>query len=184
MIAKAPSESNQVARGVAILGAESSGKTELTQQLAEHYNADAVYEFARTYMTSSTVTKAQLEHIARQQFETENQMMATSKSEYIFFDTEMINLKVWFEYVYKKAPQWLADLDLQERYDLYLLTSNDLPWQPDTLRNMPEQAQRDQLRECYLSEIKDSQVPYALVQGLGKQRLQTAIDAINLHFSH
>ncbi len=173
-----------MAKHVAILGAESSGKTLLTQQLSEHYKADAVYEYARDYMTTSEVTREELELIARQQYETENQIIATSTAEYIFFDTEMLNLKVWFEYEYKKAPQWLEDISLKERYDLYLITANDLPWQPDTLRSMPEHSDREKLREQYITQLHEAQVPYAPVQGEGDSRVAHAIDIIDVYFAH
>ncbi len=165
---------------IAILGAESSGKTELTQNLAHYYDSDAVFEYARDYMTEATISQEDLDIIAHKQYSIENFVRQNSRSEYIFFDTEMINLKVWYEYQYGSAPDWLAELDLNARYDLYLVTANDLPWQEDTLRSMPDLADREALKSRYIAEIESADIDYRLISGTGQDRIHNAINAIEV----
>ncbi len=163
---------------IAILGAESSGKTELTKELAIYFQSDAVFEYAREYMDSQELSRSELEHIAFNQFQRENFVIQNSQSEYIFFDTEMINLKVWFDYAYGEVPDWLQSIDLKERYDYYLITANDLPWSEDVLRGMPDIEDRDKLLKRYIQELESDSVPYALISGHGESRLENAIHAI------
>ncbi len=164
---------------IAILGTESSGKSALTEELAVYYDGDAVFEYAREYLNQSTVTYAELEHIAREQYSRENFLIQNSRSPYIFFDTDMINLQVWFDEVYGRMPEWLQGLDLHERYDFYLLTENDLEWIPDPLRTASDLSTRDRLRDIYQARLEAIQMPYAHVSGSDERRLLSAINAID-----
>ncbi len=164
---------------IAILGAESSGKTTLTEQLAEYYGGDAVFEYAREYMTTNNISYDELVHIAHEQYRRENFIIMNSQAEYIFFDTELINLKIWFREVFNKIPDWLANIDLVSRYSYYLITENDLPWQEDPLRSYADIESRDQLKALYLSEVKQTGIPYSLISGKEEHRLNQAIKAID-----
>lgn len=165
---------------IAILGAESSGKTQLTEELAEYYKGDAVFEYAREYMYSDKISAEELEHVALTQFKRENFIINNSSSEYIFFDTEMVNLKVWFDYEFGEVPVWLAQINLKERYNLYLITANDLPWEEDPLRSMPTIEDREKLKERYIAEVKSADIDYRLIDGTGEERLTKAIESINI----
>lgn len=164
---------------IAILGAESSGKSRLTAELADHYHADAVYEYAREYMSSAEVDYSQLEHIASTQMARENEMMLNSKASYIFFDTEIINLQVWFEVAYNRMPEWLESLKCKKRYDFYLVTQNDLTWVPDELRMYESLEFRDELKNRYIEAIRCSHTPWDIVEGTGSDRLHNAIEIID-----
>ncbi len=164
---------------IAILGAESSGKTALTEDLALHYHSDAVFEYAREYMSSEIVTEEDLLHITKVQYDRENFVIQNSSTSYIFFDTEMINLKIWWEYAYGYIPELLSDLVLSNRYDYYLITANDLPWSADPLRTMPQIEDREKLKSTYIYEVKKTNIPYAIIEGRGEKRLHSAIDIID-----
>ena len=67
-------------------------------------------------------------------------------------DTNLLVIKVWLNYKYGTCPQWIIDAIKNTHYDLYLLTAIDLPWQPDHLRENPND--REELFKIYLKELE------------------------------
>jgi nicotinamide riboside kinase len=60
---------------------------------------------------------------------------------------------------------------------LYLLCSPDIPWEPDPLREHPEQ--RHELYLRYLAALVDMKADYTIIKGTDvKDRLKQAIRAI------
>lgn len=164
-------------RKVALLGPESSGKSTLAATLAGHYTSLWVPEFARAYLGgfNRTYDRDDVIECAKGQRRWEEQVLGRTSST-VFFDTEMINLHVWINDKFGDAPDWLLE-GLPSRYDFYLLTAPDLPFEHDPLRENPER--RQYFFERYRDEIKRSDIPYAVVSGLGNDRLASALDALS-----
>ena len=59
---------------------------------------------------------------------------------------------------------------------MYLLCKPDLPWEPDSLRENPDD--RDQLYQRHLQEIKRLGRPFEIVEGRGERRLANANAAV------
>ncbi len=195
---------------IAVIGPESTGKSELTKALALHYSAPHVDEYARTYVEQlgRPYTYDDVCAIAKVQIEAEKLYSSSSgsstekpnvshsdactanndprhsriaeKPTFVFFDTELIITKVWFEYCYKTVPSFVNQQLSTGFFDLYLLCDTDLPWVPDQVREHGHD--REFFREWYRREIEQLNKPYVLVQGLDELRLSNAIKAINLHF--
>jgi NadR type nicotinamide-nucleotide adenylyltransferase len=165
---------------IAILGPESTGKTALTKALAEHYNAPWVPEYAREYVEQLTVpyTFDDVCHIAEHQIECEKQFEASSTENegFVFFDTDLIITKVWFEYSFGSVPEFVTDWMYGNNFDLYLLCAPDLPWIADPVRE--HGTDRDYFFDWYKREIEQTEKPYVIVTGIGSERLQNAIQAI------
>lgn len=53
----------------------------------------------------------------------------------------------------------------------------DLPWQDDPLRDFPEQ--RDHFMEIWKGELTALHAQYRIVSGLGEQRLENGLRAVN-----
>lgn len=165
---------------IAVIGPESTGKTELARGLAEHYGGEWIPEYARSYVEriDRPYCYDDLCRIAEQQIETEKRILQNSSEEgLIFFDTELIITKVWFEYVYGRVPEAVIRQLESGFFDYYLLCTPDLPWQPDPVREHPEK--RDYFFERYRREIEALQKPYAVVSGQGAERLQAAIAVVD-----
>lgn len=152
---------------VAIIGAESSGKTTLAQYLAKRYNGLLVPEYAREYMEqlSRPYTIADVEHIARQQIAQlstfHSQLSTKETTDLVFFDTELIITKVWFEHKYGFCPDWLVDALHKYPMDVYLLCYPDLPWIPDPVRENPDI--RLELFNRYEAEVQALGIPYYII---------------------
>lgn len=166
-------------RRIAIVGPESTGKSLLSAQLAAHFAAPWVPEHAREYLTQldRAYTEADLLSIARGQLalEAEREQQAGG---WLFCDTNLLIIKVWSEYKYGRChPEILQRMAL-DRYALHLLTDIDLPWEDDPLREHPHR--RAELFGIYRSELLRSGRPFAVVRGLGEERLQCALEALRL----
>lgn len=153
---------------VGIIGPESTGKSSLGQYLAKRYGATYVPEYAREYVASlhRPYTYEDVCHIARTQIE-QIKDVGSGKweaSDIIFFDTELIVTRVWFDYVYGTAPDWLLRAMQQYKMDAYLLTYPDIPWIPDPTRENGSDEMRLQLFHRYEQEIQALDVPYYIIR--------------------
>ena len=153
---------------VGIIGPESTGKSSLGQYLAKRYGATYVPEYAREYVASlhRHYTYEDVCHIARTQIE-QIKDVGSGKweaSDIIFFDTELIVTRVWFDYVYGAAPDWLLSAMQQYKMDTYLLTYPDIPWIPDPTRENGSDEMRLQLFHRYELEIQALDVHYYIIR--------------------
>lgn len=162
-----------------ITGAESTGKSTLTEQLAHHFNGLSIPEIARTYVEQlgRKYTYDDVEKIAKLQIAQLNEMKSKS-TEFIFVDTWLIITKVWFEFVYSKAPKWLNHEILNTKIDLFLVCDTDLPWIADPVRENGGET-RNVLQELYIRNITDFGFSLKIVSGTDKARLFNAIKFVN-----
>ncbi len=167
---------------VAIIGPESTGKSALAEKLADFYQSVWVPEYAREYLEklNQPYTFDDVIQIAKHQIEEEKAFENHSNHSFVFFDTELIITKVWFEHVYKEVPSFLEERLQKGFFDLYLLCQPDIPWEADPVRENGDN--REFFLHWYQQEIEKLQKPYIPIFGLGDDRLQNAITAINQHF--
>lgn len=163
---------------ILITGPESTGKSELTGILADHYGGESVSEFARGYIENlgQPYGYSDVEHIARQQ--AKDYIESESARNWVFFDTWLIITKVWFEYVYGRVPDWIDDRIRQARFDLVLLCAPDIPWISDPVReNRGEK--RQELFDRYKLELERFNLEWEIVTGTGDERFSRAKQLIN-----
>ncbi len=163
---------------IAVVGAESTGKTWLCEALAQHYGTVCVPEYAREYFNNSDIydyTLSDLVTIARRQTEMEGEMMQQA-NKFLFCDTTLITLKIWAELEFNTTPAFIQQGLAQVNYDYYFLTDNQVPWVPDPLRQ--NKHSRDLLFQMNEAEIKKSMIPYTIITGTDDQRLNNAIQVI------
>lgn len=165
---------------IAILGPESTGKTALAKSLAEYFEAEWVPEFAREYVENLTApyTYDDVCNIALKQIEQEKNHENKETTKFVFFDTDLIITKVWFQYKYKSVPEFLTDRLKQGFFDFYLLCAPDLAWEADSVRE--HGTDREFFFEWYKTEIEQTNKPYVIVNGIGNQRIQHAIEALSI----
>src|SRR3954463_11258697 len=118
---------------IVAIGPESTGKSTLCKQLAEHYKTSWCPEYAREYLTAHGMnyTYDDLLTIAKGQIELEekySQLAIGSSHSLLFIDTNMYVMKVWCEFVFGKCHQFILDEITKRKYDLYLLCNIDLSW--------------------------------------------------------
>lgn len=161
---------------IAVIGPESTGKTELCKALASHYRCKWEPELAREFVENldREYTFDDVVEIARLQIEQEKKH-EQADDELVFFDTDLIITKVWLDYKYGTVPVFVQER-LESRFiDFYLLTEPDLPWVYDPVREHGDD--REFFFNWYENEVKLLGTPYAKVNGVGDARVQNAIKA-------
>lgn len=167
---------------IVLFGPESTGKTTLSNQLANHYKTVWVEEFAREYLqekwnrTRIICELSDILPIARGQMALENKL-AKQANRVLICDTDLLETKVYSEAYYGSCPAELEIAAKVSAYDLYLLTYIDVPWAPDDLRDRPNQ--RVEMFQFFEEALKKSQKPYVLLKGDQTVRLKKAIFEID-----
>ena len=168
---------------VVLYGPESSGKTTLAKALAQHYQTEWVEEFARDYLQNkwdeqqAVCSLEDLPIIVAGQLERENQKAAQA-NKVLFCDTNVRVTRVWSETHFDgHCDPAILEVSKKLKYDLYLLTGIDVPWEKDDLRDRPDD--REWMYNCFLNALKEQRVHFAEVSGSVAERLKTAISEIN-----
>ncbi|MFM9908318.1 MAG: AAA family ATPase [Chitinophagaceae bacterium] len=176
----------KIIRRIVIVGPESTGKSTLCQQLAEHYNTSWCPEYARQYLIDKGMNYdfKDLLSIAKGQVALEEEYLdrvsnSGHHSRFLFIDTDMYVLKVWCEFVFGNCHQWIIDQIVERKYDLYLLCKTDLPWVQDELREYPDLASREKLYMIYKDIMINQITPWVDINGNTEERLQKAITAVD-----
>ncbi len=153
---------------VGIIGPESTGKSSLARYLSRRYKGTYVPEYAREYVEekgSTDVSYDELCEIARKQIEEIRNILkdGAQGTETVFFDTELIVTKVWFDYAFHRVPEWLEEALKAYPMDVYLLTKPDIPWVPDPARSNGSDEIRQELFLRYEAEIQALDIPYYII---------------------
>lgn len=163
---------------IAILGAESTGKSTLAINLATHFNSVYVSEYAREYFNNADINNYSpdvFETIYRKQIENEN-LLINKANNFLFCDTSLITGKIWSEEVFGEVTPFIKENISKIEYDLYLVTNNEVPWVEDKQRKNPNN--REELFEKNLSELKALGANFKIITGLNQDRLNNAIKII------
>jgi NadR type nicotinamide-nucleotide adenylyltransferase len=162
---------------IVVIGPESTGKSTLCEQMADHYKTQWVPEFARNYLLEirRPYTYEDLLYIAEAQVELEDRICASTENPLLFIDTDMYVMKVWCEYVFKKCHRFILDQIAKRKYDGYLLCNTDLPWVEDELREYPDLESRERLFYMYKDLMVNQSTPWIEISGDYDKRLQQAI---------
>lgn len=168
---------------IAIIGAESTGKSTLVKELAAHFNTTYVEEYAREYFNTHDIDDYSIEvfdHIYSRQILNENEKIK-SAHRFLFCDTTLITGKIWSEEVFGKTAAFITEHLPKNNYDLYLVTDNDVPWVADGQRKNPHN--REELLNKNIELLNELKASYEMVGGLEEQRLLNAIGIIKKYFA-
>ena len=163
---------------VVITGAESTGKSVLTEWLAKYFEVPFIPEFAREYVETLNrqYNYSDVEFIAKKQISELNALKKTNHT-YIFADTWLIITKIWFEVVFKQAPAWIDETIKNTPIDLFLICDTNLQWVPDSVRENGGK-QREILQKKYINTIEAYGFNYKIISEKNAERFQNALDAV------
>ena len=173
---------------VAVLGAESTGKTTLCRDLATHFGCPWVPEYMRTYLQAKwddeqlTCTWEDLLPIAEGQILLENKLakqvsQTSNDHHYLFCDTSLFELMVYSNWYYGDCPEVLTQAALVHHYDLILLTDVDTPWIADDLRDSPHQ--RDEISAYFADQLTAYNKPFQSIGGAREVRVQQVVKLLD-----
>jgi NadR type nicotinamide-nucleotide adenylyltransferase len=171
---------------VCVVGAESTGTTTLSRELAEHYDTAWVPEYGRLYterlrdrginvFTYEWKTE-EFVHIAEQQQRDEDEM-ALKANRVLVCDTDALATCIWHQrYVgtWAKEVEAIAD---RQRYAIYFLTDCDIPFEFDGVRD--GQHIRPWMTKRFSEELTKRGHPWVLVKGSRAERLRTAVEHVD-----
>jgi NadR type nicotinamide-nucleotide adenylyltransferase len=162
---------------VAILGAESTGKSTLAAELAAQYGTVWVPEYLREFVDTHERTPHEHEQflIATTQLSREEEAARRARA-YLFCDTTPLVTALYSRFYFGRVDAPLEALAATHAYDFTIVTAPSTPWLPDGLmRESPEV--RQTIHEQLLVMLDTLPVPYLLVDG----NLEERVRRVKLH---
>lgn len=171
-------EKNKIKK-IAILGAESTGKTTLCMLLAKKYNTVFVNEHARDYFNKINIDGCNINdliNIAKQQLRLEKETIKKA-TRILFCDTSLITIKIWSQLEFNQVPKFIANQINKNNYDYYFILNNEVPWIEDPLRK--NKFSRDLIFEMNITEVKKLTSNYLIIGNNKKELLKKITDLIH-----
>lgn len=160
---------------IAITGPESSGKTKLASDLANHFNVEFIPEFAREYLLAQNgnYDYSDLDKIADGQLKS---IEEAKQNNPLIVDTEMLVMYIWSRVKFGNVSSLVQKNLAEQKFDLYILCDIDIPWENDPLRE--NEYDRDDLFQLYYKKLRELKVNFIFVKGSTEERLAEAVKAI------
>jgi nicotinamide riboside kinase len=168
---------------IALLGAESTGKTELAQALATHYRAQgkaavAVPEVLREWCAREGRTPRPEEQLPIAQEQERRVDAAAAEGRIVIADTTALMVAIYSAMLFEDGTLYQFALERQRGYDHTLLTGLDLPWVADGLQRDGPHV-REPVDALLREALARAGVAYRVVYGSGPERLASALAAID-----
>ncbi len=157
---------------IAILGAESSGKSALAEALAKQYQTVWVPEYLREFVETEGRVPNQHEQIliATTQLKREAELAAQAK-DWLFCDTSPLMTAIYSRHYFQQADAALAQLEQDHVYDFTIVTAPDFPWVAEGLQRDSAHV-RQQIHDELLDILEEREIPFLLVEGSLKNRIE------------
>jgi nicotinamide riboside kinase len=167
---------------IALLGAESTGKTQLAQELAAHFNAQgrsaiAVPEVLREWCKREGRTPRPEEQLPIAQEQERRVDEAAARADVVIADTTALMVAIYSAMLFEDGTLYRFALERQASYDLTLVSGLDLPWVADGLQRDGPHV-REPVDALVREALVKAGVAYRVVYGSGPQRLANALRAI------
>jgi HTH-type transcriptional regulator, transcriptional repressor of NAD biosynthesis genes len=169
------------AKRLCVLGAESTGTTTLSMALAKALQTCWVPEYGRDYSKQKqdrgdTIwTSTEFTEIAREQCRRED-IAAAKANKILICDTNAFATKLWHRrYMGSDSPE-VSAIAAPRRYDLYLLTGDEIPFHQDGLRD--GEHIRHQMHQWFIEELSLQATPWKIIRGSEQERLESALKEI------
>lgn len=171
-----------LAKRVCVVGAESTGTTTLARDLAEYFGTAWVAEYGREYSEArlargddSPWQTPEFVAIATEQCQRED-ATACEANRLLICDTDAFATSIWHRrYLGKRSPEVEAIAD-RYRYDLYLLTGDEIPFVQDGTRD--GEHIRHWMHDTFVEELTRTGRDYVLLRGSREARLARAVREI------
>jgi HTH-type transcriptional regulator, transcriptional repressor of NAD biosynthesis genes len=171
---------------VVLIGAESTGKTTLCEQLARHYHTCWVPEYGREHwerkIAGLQVTDSiswnheEFRYIAAEQQRLENEA-ARIANRVLICDTNAFATGTWHERYYGTRDAETDTIGACDKVDLYLLTAVDIPFVQDGVRD--GEKIRPWMHDRFAELLAAGPTPWVLIQGRYAARFPAAVRAID-----
>jgi HTH-type transcriptional regulator, transcriptional repressor of NAD biosynthesis genes len=167
-----------------VIGAESTGKTELAGWLSAQLGVFWSEEHARSYAErrggGHLLVREDVEPIARGQLSGEEAVVARAAEAghaLVVHDTDLLSTAVYAELYYGAGsiPPWLRTAAHERTPALYLLCDTDIPWMGDGVRDGV--IDREAMRRAFSAAVGAQDAPVVPITGSREERRATALAA-------
>ena len=168
---------------IALLGAESTGKTTLAAALCAALarpdrRVALVTEYLREFCDAHCRTPRQDEQAAIAAEQTRRIVTAAASHDVVVADTTALMIAVYSDHVFGDAAIYpAAQADQAQACDLTLLTALDLPWQADGLQRDGPHV-REPVDGLVRAALQRAGCDYAVVSGTGPSRVEAALASV------
>ena len=165
---------NDLITKVVFVGAMSTGKTTICEELAKKYNTVWMPEYGREYWekhhVNRRITAEQMVEIGRCHIERENKLV-NDANRYLFVDTNAITTYMFaMDYQGYVLPELeTMALKAQSRYDINFLCCDDIPYD-DTWDRSGDQ-KRQIFQKQIVADLKERKLPYIELRGPLDERI-------------
>ncbi len=170
---------------IALLGAESTGKSQLAAELAAHLcangqRATAVGEYLREWCEQRGRTPHRTEQVHIAQTQEVRIKAAAKNAAWVVADTTPLMTAIYSEFIFQDSSLTKAALDYQKSFDLTLVTGLDMPWEADGIQRDGAHV-RAPVDALIRTRLQTSGIPFEVIYGTGELRTEHAIQAIARH---
>lgn len=167
---------------IALLGAESTGKTQLSLALAGRLRVPGkrvavVGEVLREWCEREGRTPRPEEQLPIAQEQERRVDIATSDADIVIADTTALMVAIYSAMLFEDGSLYRFALERQRQYGLTLLTGLDLPWVADGLQRDGPHV-REPVDALVRAGLQRAGVGWRVVYGQGEQRVLNALDAV------
>lgn len=167
---------------VALLGAESTGKTTLSHALgaalaAEGHDVVVVPEYLREFCVLRQRTPQQHEQLGIAREQTRRIAAAAAGHAVVIADTSALMIAVYSDLVFGDTSLYPECEAAHRACGLSLLTALDLPWQADGLQRDGPQV-REPVDALVRASLARTGRPWSVVFGTGPSRLDAALAGV------
>lgn len=173
----------QAALRIALLGAESTGKTTLARELQSHFHAlgrsaVAVPEALRDWCAREGRTPRPEEQMPIAQEQERRVDEAASSAQVVIADTTAIMVAIYSAVLFDDHALVRYAVERQRSYDVTLVTGLDLPWVADGLQRDGPHVQGP-IDAQVRTMLGRAGLEYRVVYGSGTERVRNALAAID-----
>ncbi len=162
---------------VVILGTESTGKSTLTQQLAEHYNCTAVHEAGRDLIPDSNNFNIDDLQLVAKEHANRIDKATCGTSPLLIIDTDINITQSYSWYFFQKQLEIATNIINSNKADLYLYLKNDVNHIQDGTRL--SETHRNQLDISHRQVLNNNDIQFIEIAGSWYERLNIATTAID-----
>ncbi len=165
---------------ICIYGPESTGKSVLTEKLANYYNTNFVEETARNIVDREGISIDTISKIFTSHAE---EIIEKSKTadKFLFIDSDYITTEIYSNFFFKEIPQYPLWVINANKFGTYLFCDVDVPWISDSQRFT--QNLRQESRNWFIEGLEKRGLKYELINGSDyEDRFKKAVSIIEKKF--
>jgi nicotinamide riboside kinase len=167
---------------IALLGAESTGKTRLAGELADHLRKEGrsvavVSEVLREWCEREQRTPRPDEQLPIAQEQERRVEAAAAGADVVIADTTALMVAIYSAMLFEDGSLYRFALERQRAYAATLVTGLDLPWVADGLQRDGPHV-REPVDRLIRGMLAQGRVHYRVVYGSGPERLSNALAAL------